>query len=82
MHSFRLCRSLYRKNWLHIGSPQAHERRLRRFSRSWKAAAGCKSCLVIARQGEIHERPIKLVAMVGQHRERQPLPQKVEHCCL
>jgi hypothetical protein len=30
------------KNWIHIGSPQAG-RRLQRFSRSWKAAAGCKS---------------------------------------
>ncbi len=34
--------ALGRKNWIHIGSPQA-DRKLQRFSRSWKAAVGCKS---------------------------------------
>ena len=34
--------ALGRKNWIHIGSPQA-DRRSQRFSLSWKAAVGCKS---------------------------------------
>ena len=32
--------ALHRKNWLHIGSQGS--RRLRRFSRSWKAADGSR----------------------------------------
>ena len=73
--------ALGRKNWLYIGSHK-RDRRLRRFSRSWKAAVGCKYwCAItfprfspglpISRSG-VFQTLLPLCGSPGIHRLKRP----------